>query len=165
MTTTQLAPLLARKSLDKTYQYAGGTVSILIAGEDTDGVFSMWEAVQKSGSEPPLHVHHTSDETFYILEGNMRFMVGDQIHDAGPGDAVFAPRGVPHAFKIKSDVCRAITVCTPSGFEKWFRELGEAATRFDLPETTTPFSDDTFAKMLILSKQLQTEMVQREVDF
>ena len=40
-------------------------------------MFSLWEDVQKPGSEPPLHVHHASDETFYILEGAMRFLIGD----------------------------------------------------------------------------------------
>jgi quercetin dioxygenase-like cupin family protein len=69
-------------------------------------MFSLWEDVRKPGSEPPLHVHHASDETFYILEGAMRFLIGDQLHDAGPGDVVFAPRGIPHAFKMKSAVAR-----------------------------------------------------------
>jgi quercetin dioxygenase-like cupin family protein len=165
MTATQLAPVLGRKSLDNTYQYAGGTVSILIAGEDTGGVFSLWEGVQKPGSEPPLHVHHTSGETFYVLEGHIRFMIGDQIHEAGPGDAVFAPRGIPHAFKIKSDVARAITVCTPSGFEEWFLQMGRPAKSFDLPEHVASFSEADFAKMQVLSKQLHTEVIEREVDF
>ena len=165
MTTTQLAPVLSRKSLDNTYRYAGGTVSILIAGEDNGGQFGMWEAVQKPGNEPPLHVHHTTDETFHILEGKMRFLVGDQIHDAGPGDVVFAPRGIPHTFRIKSAVARVVTLCTPSGFEEWFRQLREPARSFDLPEDVLPLAESDFPKMLALGNKLGTEIIPQEVEF
>ena len=53
MLATQMAPVVARKSLANTYQYAGGIITILLNGADTNGAFSMWEAVQKPGSEPP----------------------------------------------------------------------------------------------------------------
>jgi mannose-6-phosphate isomerase-like protein (cupin superfamily) len=164
MSTLQLAPMLNRKSLENTYRYAGGTVSILLTGEDTGGYFSMWESVQKPGAEPPLHVHHDSDETFQILEGNMRFMIGDQIRDAGPGDVVFAPKGIPHSFRIKSPIAKAITICTPSGFEYWFKELGEPANNFELPEKVAPPSAADIPKMVALSQRLGTEII-RQVDF
>ena len=121
--------------------------------------------MQKPGSEPPLYVHHANDETFCVLEGKMRIMVGDDIYDAGPGDMLFAPRGIPHAFRIKSPVARVITLCTPSGFEEWFRELGERATSFDLPDRVDPFSESDFPKMIALGKRLQTETIQRELNF
>jgi mannose-6-phosphate isomerase-like protein (cupin superfamily) len=164
MTALQTSPVLGRKSLENTYRYAGGTVSILIDGEETNSAFSLWEATQKPGSEPPLHVHHASDETFYVLEGKMRFLIGDRIYDAGPGEVVFAPRGIPHAFKIKSSVSRAITLCTPSGFEEWFQKLGEPASSFDLPEKVVPFSEADFPKMLEVAKKLQTEIIPKQVD-
>jgi mannose-6-phosphate isomerase-like protein (cupin superfamily) len=165
MTETQLAPVLGRKSLKNTYKYAGGTVSILISGEDTGGTFSMWEGIQKPGGEPPLHVHHANDETFVVLEGNMRILIGDEIYEAGPGDVVFAPRGVPHAFKVKSEVVRALTVCTPAGFEEWFRTLGEPATSFDLPDQVAPFPESEFPKMVALGNKLQTRILANSVDF
>lgn len=159
MTTTQLAPVLSRKSLENTYRYGGGIVTIRMTGEQTGGAFSLWEAVQKPGSEPALHVHHTSDETFFILEGRMRFQVGDQVIDAGVGDVVFAPRGIPHTFRVKSDVVRIMTLCTPSGFEEWFRQLGEPATSLELPEKVVPFAEADLPKMLALGKRLQVEVL------
>ena len=125
--------------------------SILISGEETGGAFSLWEGIQKPGSEPPLHVHHTSDETFQVLEDELRILIGDQIFEAGPGDVVFAPRGIPHAFKIKSPVFRGLTLCTPSGFEEWFRQLGEPAKSFDLPNEVAPFAEADFLKMIALA--------------
>jgi len=164
MTRELLAPVIARKSLNNTYRYAGGIVSILLSGADTGGEFAVWEAVQKPGGEPPLHLHHTSDETFFVMEGAIRFMVGDRILDAPEGSVVFAPRGVPHAFRIKSPQARAITLCTPAGFEKWFQELGRPATSFDLPDSVEPVSESGLRKMVALGHALQTEMI-RDVDF
>ena len=158
--TQQLSPVLNRKGLESTYRYGGGTVRILIAGEDTGGAFSMWESVQKPGSEPPLHVHRTSDETFYILEGSVDFQIGDEIRSASAGDVVFAPRGIPHTFRIRSEVARAITICTPAGFEDWFRKLGEPAVSFDPPAEATPFPESVLPQMLALSKQLRVEILQ-----
>jgi mannose-6-phosphate isomerase-like protein (cupin superfamily) len=164
MNKTLLAPVVTRKSLDNTYQYAGGIVSILLSGGETGGQLAVWESVQKPGSEPPLHVHHTTDETFLVMEGAMRFMVGDQILDAPAGSVVFAPRGVPHTFKIKSPQARAITLCTPAGFEEWFRELGQPAVSFDLLDHPRQFSEAEVKKMIALSRRLDGEII-REVDF
>ena len=164
MTQTLLAPVFARKSLNNTYQYAGGTITILLSAADTNGQFSVWEGVQKPGAEPPLHVHHTTDETFFVLEGQMRFMVGDQVVDASPGSVVFLPRGVPHAFKIKSPQARSMTLCTPAGFEEWFQILGQPATSFDLPDRVEPPSEAEVGRMIALGRELQTEVI-RPVDF
>jgi len=45
-----------------------------------------------------LHVHHSDDEAWYVLEGTLGFRVGDDEVQAGPGAAVFVPRGTPHSF-------------------------------------------------------------------
>ena len=46
----------------------------------------------------PLHRHHSDDEAWYVLEGTMRFKLGDETFEAAAGDAVLAPRGVPHTY-------------------------------------------------------------------
>ncbi len=106
MQAEALAPFARRKSLENTYAYGGGTISILAGGEDTGGAFALTEIVQKPGSEPPLHVHEREDELFYIREGAVRAMVGGVVHDLKAGDTIFLPMGVPHTFRIKSKVAR-----------------------------------------------------------
>jgi mannose-6-phosphate isomerase-like protein (cupin superfamily) len=44
----------------------------------------------------PLHVHDRADEVWYVLSGRLGFRVGERRLEAGPGSAVFGPRGVPH---------------------------------------------------------------------
>jgi mannose-6-phosphate isomerase-like protein (cupin superfamily) len=46
----------------------------------------------------PLHVHHRDDEAWYVLEGALRFKLADEEVRAEAGAAVFAPRGMPHAY-------------------------------------------------------------------
>jgi quercetin dioxygenase-like cupin family protein len=164
MTRALLAPIIHRRSLENTYQYAGGTISILLSGSETGGTLAVWESVQRAGSEPPLHVHYDADETFLVMEGEMRFMVGEQVLDAPAGSVVFGPRGVPHAFKIKSPQARSITLCTPAGFEEFFREMGHPATSFDLPDRVQPFSEADYRKMAELGRRLKVDTL-RSIDF
>jgi mannose-6-phosphate isomerase-like protein (cupin superfamily) len=63
----------------------------------------------------PLHVHHRDDEAWYVLEGTLRFVIGDEEFEAGPGTAVLAPRGVPHAYgnARRGTPARYLLVLTP----------------------------------------------------
>ena len=54
-------------------------------GEDTGDQFALMEQVARKGNVPPRHIHHREDETFYVLEGEMTFAVGDETIKATPG--------------------------------------------------------------------------------
>ena len=47
---------------------------------------------------PPLHVHHRNDETFYVLDGELRLFLSDREIVLALGQAVLAPRGLPHTY-------------------------------------------------------------------
>ncbi|NIJ19734.1 mannose-6-phosphate isomerase-like protein (cupin superfamily) [Sphingomonas naasensis] len=64
----------------------GGAITVLTYG--TDDV----------GAGPRLHVH-PYDETFIVVAGKARFFVGDAVLDAGAGQVVLGPAGVPHRFE------------------------------------------------------------------
>jgi mannose-6-phosphate isomerase-like protein (cupin superfamily) len=72
------------------------------------------------GFETPLHIHHTEDGAFYILEGSLHMQVGEMQVEATPGTFVFLPREVPHAFKVTSThAARYVNVQGPTGdFQK-----------------------------------------------
>ena len=46
----------------------------------------------------PLHLHHSDDEAWYVLEGALRVRVGGQEVEAQAGSAVFVPRGTKHTY-------------------------------------------------------------------
>ena len=116
MLAEAVAPFTRRRTLENTYAYGGGIVSILASGEDTAGAFCFSEWAQKPGSEPPMHVHSKEDELLYLTQGSLQVTVGGVIHQISAGDTIFLPRGTPHTFRITSGVARALALITPSGF-------------------------------------------------
>ena len=74
------------------------------------------------------------DEAFYILEGQIRFQRGDEDFVGGAGDFVFAPREVPHRFKVLEGGARALVLMTPAGLEHMFLEGGIRAASAPPPE-------------------------------
>jgi quercetin dioxygenase-like cupin family protein len=54
-------------------------------------------ATPRMGATPHYHRHHA--DTFYVLDGEMAFLVHDEEHVVGPGDCICAPPGVVHGFR------------------------------------------------------------------
>jgi mannose-6-phosphate isomerase-like protein (cupin superfamily) len=103
----------------------GANIRISLRGEDSAGQLAVIEEVVPAGFDgPPLHVHPSFDEGFYGLEGELAFRMEDEIVSGGPGTFAFAPRGVPHTFaNLSGQEARALIVCTPAGFERYFEWL------------------------------------------
>jgi quercetin dioxygenase-like cupin family protein len=107
------------------YVSVGELITILAAAEQTGGAFGLMESVLARGAEPPPHVHHREDESFFVLEGDLTVRVGDDTFNAAAGSFVFCPRDVPHLLTLHSEQVRALTLVTPGGLESFFVELGE----------------------------------------
>jgi mannose-6-phosphate isomerase-like protein (cupin superfamily) len=71
-----------------------------LGGSEGDFVIVEWTDSGVSGYEwiAPLHVHHADDEAWYVLEGVLRFRIGDETREVGPCGAALAPGGTPHAY-------------------------------------------------------------------
>jgi len=54
------------------------------------------------GHEPRPH-HHEHEQIAYIVSGRMRFHIGDEIHDLGPGGLVVIPANVMHWGEVIGD--------------------------------------------------------------
>jgi quercetin dioxygenase-like cupin family protein len=100
-------------------------VRFMIDGNATDGRFSLVEhPLPPRALGAPVHAHRNEDEYSYVLEGRVGVQLGDEVIEAGPGELVFKPRGVPHAFWNAGDEpARLLEVISPAGFENYFREL------------------------------------------
>lgn len=65
---------------------------------------------------------------FYVLEGALTMRLGDDTHEIVPGTFVCVPPGVTHTFSNTSDApVRFLNFNTPSGWENYMRDLGNAA--------------------------------------
>ncbi|MFS2187104.1 cupin domain-containing protein [Mucilaginibacter sp. Mucisp84] len=108
--------------------FDGDTFYTKVSTRDTDGDMYVYESTRVKKGGPNLHVHYEQDEWWYILEGEFQIKVGDQLFHAKPGDSVFGPRGVPHAFtKIGDDTpAKMITTFQPAGkMEACFQALSD----------------------------------------
>jgi quercetin dioxygenase-like cupin family protein len=113
--------------------WQGNLFTIKGRKEHTRGALGLAEARFWPGMATPLHVHHREDEAFYLLEGQVRFRCGDDEFTAEPGDFVFGPRGVPHAFKVLEGGARMLLLTTPAGLEQMFVEGGIPARDTEEP--------------------------------
>jgi quercetin dioxygenase-like cupin family protein len=95
-----------------------------VRGEDSDGSLVAFENVIAPGEGPPLHVHANEDEYWYVVSGDFRFKLGDELAEAPAGSFVFVPRGTAHCFQNVGDSPATILVLfTPAGMESFFDEF------------------------------------------
>jgi mannose-6-phosphate isomerase-like protein (cupin superfamily) len=88
----------------------------------TAGGFTMIESLTAGGA--PWHVHSREDEYFYVVEGEITVWCGKETFEAGPRSFVFLPRGVPHAWDVKSAAKATVLMMTvPAMLEEFLREF------------------------------------------
>lgn len=96
---------------------------ILAAADRTDGEFALGEFAGAEGAWTVPHLHATSLEAFYVLDGRFTFTLGDDDLEAGPGSFVLIPRNTRHLMRAEAGGGRFLTLWTPSGLEQMFVEL------------------------------------------
>jgi quercetin dioxygenase-like cupin family protein len=84
------------------------------------------------------HVHRVQEETFYVLEGECEWQIGDKLIRANPGTFVFIPPGIPHNIANASDrPARVLMTVSPPGHEHYFEELATLASASSPPDATS----------------------------
>jgi quercetin dioxygenase-like cupin family protein len=103
----------------------GDQMSIKASAEQTAGTLSIVEYVMPAGTPgPPAHVHPGTDEAWYVLEGELTICVDEGSATLPRGGFAFIPGDVPHTFSNEAaETLRFLLVCTPGGFEGFFREM------------------------------------------
>jgi quercetin dioxygenase-like cupin family protein len=110
---------------DGAYAQIGPMGVRFMVDPEQGGGFSMVEhPIAPRALAAPLHTHTHEDEYSYVLEGQVGMQVGDEVTVAGPGELVFKPRGVQHAFWNAGDTpARLLEIISPAPFVKYFEEL------------------------------------------
>jgi len=106
----------------KTVPVPGHKITYKVVGADTDGAYSLLE-VELVGDGPPLHIHKTEDEAFYVLEGEVKFLLGETTSIAKAGSLVLVPRGTVHGWcRAGQEPAKILSIISPPGFEQFFDE-------------------------------------------
>ena len=145
-----MTPILRTPSEGRTIAVVGDVYRFLATGDDTSGKYAMWEAIIPPGGGPPPHVHSREEEGFYVLEGEITFLVGETRIVARAGTFANMPVGTPHSFKNESDrPAKMLISVAPAGLEQMFFEVGvplaEGAT------TAAPPTKDEIEKLLAIA--------------
>lgn len=103
----------------------GQLMAFLVTGEDTRHT-SMFDWTIPAGFATGRHVHRVQEETFYMLDGECEWHVGDEVVRATPGTFLFIPPGVPHNITNTSEkAARVLMTVSPPGHEHYFEELAK----------------------------------------
>jgi quercetin dioxygenase-like cupin family protein len=104
--------------------FLGVRCRVIVDGDDTGGVYGLVDMIEvPAGDMPPLHIHHTHDEGFFLLEGELTLYQPGREITLRPGEFVLARRGVPHAYRVGDAPARWLVMTTPSGFEAFVRAV------------------------------------------
>jgi quercetin dioxygenase-like cupin family protein len=131
-TVTNLYRLASEEGLADVW-WKSGRATIKAGPEETGNAFSQLVMDEPRGSATPIHIHHNEDETFYVLEGQVTMFSGDERIDLEAGDYFFVPRGVVHAYLVRSERARMLVTISPSGTEQLFVSLGVPVTSPEPP--------------------------------
>jgi mannose-6-phosphate isomerase-like protein (cupin superfamily) len=95
-----------------------GNVEFLARTQDTPRFNLSVITIQPGRDGPPIHQHAAEDDSFYMLDGELTFIVDDEEVVAGPGTFVLVPPEVPHTFANRGDEpARFVNVHAPAGFD------------------------------------------------
>jgi quercetin dioxygenase-like cupin family protein len=118
-------PTLRKPGQGRTIAVVGDVYRFLATGEETADRYATWEAIVPPGGGPPPHIHSREEESFYILEGEITFTVGEEKTVATQGMFANMPVGSLHSFKNNTDkTARMILSVAPAGLEKMFFDVG-----------------------------------------
>lgn len=139
MQAQPLAVVAVAPSEGQTVWVLGDRYTFKVTGEQTNGMYTLIEQQVMPQSRPPPHIHHTEDEAFYMLEGEVTFFSGNATVQATAGTFIHVPRGTVHTFKNESSApARMLVLITPAGFEQFFKEVGQSTNDASIPPPVTP---------------------------
>lgn len=100
------------------------TIRYLIDGS-ASGSAGIFELTIPPGSNvPPPHSHTNNEEIIYVLDGVLRYTVGAETRDLGPGETMYTPKGTVHAFANPFEgEARALVVNSPDIGAQFFRDI------------------------------------------
>jgi quercetin dioxygenase-like cupin family protein len=126
--------------------------------DGSDGV-SVLDHLARRGDSPPYHVHHTEDECFHLIEGELVALVDGDTRRVRAGETVLLPKGVPHTYCVVSERARWLVVTTNGDFEAFVRNVSRPAEAEELPPHSGPPTPAQAAALAELAARHRIELV------
>lgn len=110
-----------------------GLLTWKAAAGDTGGEWELVEQLCPRGFAPPMHAHSREAEAFYVLDGEVTFVLGDEIVAGLPGSFLYVPRNTKHSFVVESPVAKFLSFAIPGTVGAFIDEVSEPARVRMLP--------------------------------
>ena len=130
------------------------STSFLATGELTGGVFAMVDERAARGESVPLHRQVADVESFYVLEGELSFFLGDDLRRASAGSFVHVPAGEVHGFRVESETARYLILTTPRHGD-FYRAISVPSA----PDGGPPEEPFGFSRLGEIAKEYDIEVV------
>jgi quercetin dioxygenase-like cupin family protein len=140
-------PAILTPEAQQAVWFMGALIRIRVGGSASGGTLAVLQHRGERGYSSPLHRHEADEETFLVLEGELRVDVDGQSRTAGAGTAAVLPRKLPHAFVVTSPRAVFLTIHTPAGFDQFTLAAGAAAHATDPPSADLPPDPAALAAM------------------
>jgi len=116
-------PIITAVGGGRTWNVVGDKIICKVTGDHTHGAYAVVEEISPPQGGPPLHFHRSTDEIFYVIEGEYQVVCGDRTFSAPQGTVFVVPKSVPHSLRnISAATSRVLVTLIPGGFEKFFAE-------------------------------------------
>ena len=120
-----MAAIIVRAGQRAPLNVLGMPLTMLCEATETNGNWSLFEEQVPRGMGPPPH-RHDWDEAYYILEGQISFVIDGESVTSRSGDFNYLPRGTIHGFKGASESpARVLIFAAPAHGSEFFHELNE----------------------------------------
>src|SRR6202034_1850532 len=139
----------------------GDTYTILVAGQDTAGQYTLIDMHVPPGGGPPPH-RHDFEEMYTVLTGEVLVTFRGETIAARAGQTINVPANAPHSFTNASDTpSRLFCMCAPAGQAEFFTLVGQpVATRTETPPPLSPDAQAAFiARSRSLAPEFKTELL------
>jgi mannose-6-phosphate isomerase-like protein (cupin superfamily) len=138
MTTTeatQKKALVLQAGEGQAYDPFGNKMLVRVPREATDNQLWLADYVAEPHFDgPPPHVHRRTHEVFYVLEGELGVLAGEEEHIVGAGGLMMVPPGVRHTFFNRSDApCRFVGITTPGDLGAYLEALPGVIQKYGFP--------------------------------
>lgn len=123
------------------YLALGGLYTYKAVADQVGGDYTAIEVKAGTGMAIPVHYHDDETEAFYVADGAITLMVGNEEVMARPGSFIFVPPGIEHAFRFESKGTMLLLFTRGQGHEGLFRTIGEPAPQRIVPGLPEEFPD------------------------
>jgi len=134
MSVTPHKGYLLQRDKGRAIWFLNGLLTWKAGDAETGGRWELVEQLCPRGFAPPVHSHDVEAEGFYVLDGEVTFVLDDERVVAAPGSFVYVPAGCRHSFVVESAVAKFLTFVVPARLEPFIEELGQPAGTSSLPD-------------------------------